>query len=143
MRVPLIVVVTEERPIVNADAFAVPMDIVPAVPVAVPASTDIFPEVDVVPVEFPVPSVSEPDAYDVVLVAPVLIVIDSLMEIGLFTGVTKLIAPVPVPNLVGSSVDEDVRYVLVSNDHVFAAVFLRRPEVPVNAAIAVRSASNG
>ena len=36
-----------------------------------------------------------------------------------------------------------VKYVFVSNVHVFAAVFFSKPLVPANAAIAVKSASAG
>lgn len=46
----------------------------------------------------------------------------------------------PVPAV--TEVTAEVKYELVSKDHVLAAVFLSRPEVPLIAAIASKSASH-
>lgn len=51
---PVMVVTPPEFPIPTALALVVPKDIVPAVPVAVPVSMDMLPELDVVPRALPV-----------------------------------------------------------------------------------------
>ena len=47
-----------------------------------------------------------------------------------------------MPNVIELTPVAGVKYVEVSSDHVFAAVFFRSPEVPAKAAIASRSASH-